>query len=101
MYLRGSACAMVGFLESFGLIETPTPGSFALLRAGRIDSVKDGRGSALDFLVAVVGSLVGGAIVWSGISGMGMVAMFVIGGTSAVIAIVAQRTLWPSTRTEI
>ena len=61
-----------------------------------------GHGFLIDLTVAVVGSFVGGAIVWSSIStGVGMLAMFGIGCASAAVAIVAQRAVWPSRSTGI
>jgi uncharacterized membrane protein YeaQ/YmgE (transglycosylase-associated protein family) len=52
-----------------------------------------------DLLVALVGSLVGGSIVWASTSArLGMVAMFVIGCGGAALLIFAQRAWWPSRR---
>ena len=59
----------------------------------------DGHGLLGDLVVGLVGSLVGGTLVWGGISSnMGMVAMFGIGGAGAALAIAAQRAAWPSPR---
>jgi uncharacterized membrane protein YeaQ/YmgE (transglycosylase-associated protein family) len=64
----------------------------ALRRAG-------GPGLLGDLLVALVGSLVGGSVVWASTSTPpGMVAMFGIGCGGAALMIIAQRALWTSRR---
>ena len=56
-----------------------------------------GYGFILDMVLGLIGSLIGGAIVWVFISSnIGMPAMLVIGGAGAALAIVAQRRLWRS-----
>jgi uncharacterized membrane protein YeaQ/YmgE (transglycosylase-associated protein family) len=58
-----------------------------------------GYGLIHDMLFGLVGSVVGGAAVWVAISSdAGMLAMFLIGCGGAVLAIVAQRTFWRSSR---
>ena len=52
-----------------------------------------------DLLVALVGSLVGGSVVWASTSTLpGMVAMFGIGSGGAALMIIVQRALWTSRR---
>jgi uncharacterized membrane protein YeaQ/YmgE (transglycosylase-associated protein family) len=58
-----------------------------------------GYGFIPDMGIGLIGSVVGGWIVWVLIStGAGMPGMFVIGCAGAVLAIVAQRRLWRSLR---
>ena len=54
-----------------------------------------GYGFLPDMALAVVGSVLAGALVWAAISvNAGMLGMFVIGGVGALLAIIAQRGLW-------
>jgi hypothetical protein len=56
-----------------------------------------GRGFLADLGIALVGSIIGGVIVWSSIStALGMLAMFGIGCGGGAQAIIVQRTVWPS-----
>lgn len=56
-----------------------------------------GHGLLVDLGIAFGGSVIGGGLVVGGIStGLGMVAVFSIGCGGAVLAIVAQRMVWPS-----
>jgi uncharacterized membrane protein YeaQ/YmgE (transglycosylase-associated protein family) len=56
-----------------------------------------GYGFIFDMVFGLVGSVVGGAIVWVFISSdTGMLAMLVIGCVGAALAIAAQRRLWRS-----
>jgi uncharacterized membrane protein YeaQ/YmgE (transglycosylase-associated protein family) len=56
-----------------------------------------GYGFIFDMVLGLIGSVVGGAIVWVFISSsIGMPAMLVIGGAGAALAIAAQRRLWRS-----
>jgi uncharacterized membrane protein YeaQ/YmgE (transglycosylase-associated protein family) len=56
-----------------------------------------GYGFIFDMVFGLVGSVVGGAIVWVLISSdIGMPAMLVIGCVGAALAIAAQRRLWRS-----
>lgn len=56
-----------------------------------------GYGFIFDMVFGLVGSVVGGAIVWVFISSdIGMLAMLVIGCVGAALAIAAQRWLWRS-----
>jgi uncharacterized membrane protein YeaQ/YmgE (transglycosylase-associated protein family) len=58
-----------------------------------------GDGFIPDMGLGLIGSVVGGWIVWVLISaGAGMSGMLVIGCAGAALAIVAQRRLWRSTR---
>jgi uncharacterized membrane protein YeaQ/YmgE (transglycosylase-associated protein family) len=58
-----------------------------------------GYGFIHDMGIGLVGSVVGGWIIWSLVStGAGMPGMFLIGGAGAALAIVAQRRLWRSAR---
>jgi uncharacterized membrane protein YeaQ/YmgE (transglycosylase-associated protein family) len=64
----------------------------ALSRAG-------GYGLITDIVVGLVGSVVGGTMVWLLVStAAGMPGMFLIGCAGAALAIVAQRGLWRSLR---
>lgn len=57
-----------------------------------------GHGLLSDLVLGLVGSLAVGGISWVVISSdVGMVAMLVIGGGGAALAIMAQRTVWRST----
>jgi len=57
-----------------------------------------GHGLLSDLVLGLVGSLAVGGIFWVVISSdVGMVAMLVIGGGGAALAIMAQRTVWKST----
>ena len=59
-----------------------------------------GYGFIFDMVFGLVGSVVGGAIVWVFISSdIGMLAMLVIGCIGAALAIAAQRRLWRSAPT--
>jgi hypothetical protein len=54
-----------------------------------------GPGLLGDLLVALMGSLIGGGVVWASSSTpFGMMAMFGIGSGGAALMIVAQRALW-------
>jgi uncharacterized membrane protein YeaQ/YmgE (transglycosylase-associated protein family) len=56
-----------------------------------------GYGFVFDMLLGLIGSVVGGAIVWGLTSGdIGMLAMLLIGCGGAALAIAAQRGLWRS-----
>jgi uncharacterized membrane protein YeaQ/YmgE (transglycosylase-associated protein family) len=56
-----------------------------------------GYGFIFDMVFGLIGSVVGGAIVWVFISSdIGMPAMLVIGSGGAALAIAAQRRLWRS-----
>jgi uncharacterized membrane protein YeaQ/YmgE (transglycosylase-associated protein family) len=56
-----------------------------------------GYGFILDMVLGLIGSVVGGAIVWVLISSdIGMMGMLLIGCGGAALAIVAQRRLWRS-----
>ena len=57
-----------------------------------------GYGLIPDMVLGLVGSVLVGAIVWVVSRDAGMVAMFVIGGAGAALAVVAQRGLWRSPR---
>jgi len=58
-----------------------------------------GYGFVIDMFLGFIGSVVGGAIVWVLTpSGIGMVAMFLIGCGGAALAIAAQRGLFRSAR---
>lgn len=58
-----------------------------------------GHGLIPDMTLGLIGSVVVGTIVWTAVSSeLGMVAMFLIGGGSAGLAIAGQRKLWRSTR---
>lgn len=58
-----------------------------------------GPGFLGDLLVGLAGSVVGGGVVWAGVSTrLGMVAMFSIGCLGAALAIIAQRAMMPSRR---
>jgi uncharacterized membrane protein YeaQ/YmgE (transglycosylase-associated protein family) len=57
-----------------------------------------GPGFLGDLLVGLVGSVVGGSIVWACLDPLGMVAMFSIGCGGAALAIIAQRAMLPSRR---
>ena len=58
-----------------------------------------GYGIIPDMVLGLVGSIVGGGIVWLVISGdAGMVAMFSIGCAAAALMIIAQRSFWRSAR---
>jgi uncharacterized membrane protein YeaQ/YmgE (transglycosylase-associated protein family) len=58
-----------------------------------------GYGFIPDLGLGLFGSVVLGAAVWVVVSGgAGMVVMFLVGSAGAALAIVAQRTLWRSTR---
>ena len=57
-----------------------------------------GHGLLSDLVLGLVGSLAVGGIFWVAISSdVGMVAMLVIGGGGAALAIMAQRAVWKST----
>jgi uncharacterized membrane protein YeaQ/YmgE (transglycosylase-associated protein family) len=59
----------------------------------------DGYGLILDMVLGLIGSAVVGSTVWVVISGeAGMLAMFLIGGGGAALAIAAQRRCWRSAR---
>ena len=65
------------------------------------EAVSRARGYGLipDMVLGLVGSIVGGGIVWLVISGdAGMVAMFSIGCAAAALMIIAQRSFWRSAR---
>ena len=56
-----------------------------------------GHGLLGDLVLGLVGSLAVGGIFWVAVSSnVGMVAMLVIGGGGAALAIMAQRTVWKS-----
>jgi uncharacterized membrane protein YeaQ/YmgE (transglycosylase-associated protein family) len=56
-----------------------------------------GYGFIVDMVLGLIGSMVGGAIVWVLISSnIGMLAMLLIGCGGAALAIAAQRQLWRS-----
>jgi hypothetical protein len=58
-----------------------------------------GYGFLADMSIALVGSVVVGGIVLGAVStGLGMVAMFAVGCGGALLAIVAQRSVWRSSR---
>jgi uncharacterized membrane protein YeaQ/YmgE (transglycosylase-associated protein family) len=58
-----------------------------------------GYGFKSDMVVGLIGSVIGGTVVWVFVStGAGMPGMFLIGCAAAVVAIVAQRGLWRSSR---
>jgi hypothetical protein len=58
-----------------------------------------GYGFLGDLSIALAGSVIVGGIVLGGIaSGLGMAAMFSIGCGGAALAIIAQRSFWPSRR---
>jgi uncharacterized membrane protein YeaQ/YmgE (transglycosylase-associated protein family) len=58
-----------------------------------------GRGLLLDMVVGLIGSVLVGGIIWVVVSHeAGMLGMFVIGAAGAGLAVVAQRSLWRSTR---
>lgn len=58
-----------------------------------------GHGLIPEMVVSVAGSVLAAAIVWSIVSHLpGMLAMFVIGCAGAGLAVVGQRSLWPSPR---
>jgi hypothetical protein len=64
----------------------------AIRRAG-------GYGFLVDLSIAIGGSVILGGIVLNGFSSsLGMVTMFGIGCVGAVLALMAQRTVWPSRR---
>jgi uncharacterized membrane protein YeaQ/YmgE (transglycosylase-associated protein family) len=68
------------------------------------EALRHARGPGLlgDLLVGLAGSVVGGSVVWSSVSTrLGMVAMFSIGCCAAALAIIAQRTMLPSTRSAV
>ena len=57
-----------------------------------------GHGLLSDLVLGLVGSLAVGGIFWVAISSdVGMVAMLVIGGGGAALALMAQRAVWKST----
>jgi uncharacterized membrane protein YeaQ/YmgE (transglycosylase-associated protein family) len=61
-----------------------------------------GYGFIFDMVFGLVGSVVGGAIVWVFVSSdIGMPAMFAIGCAGAALAIAAQRRLWRSALLEV
>ncbi len=65
------------------------------------EAVSRARGFGLipDMVLGLVGSIVGGGIVWFVISsGAGMMTMFLIGCAAAALMIIAQRTFWRSAR---
>ena len=65
------------------------------------DAVSRRRGYGLipDMVLGLVGSVFGGGIIWLVIAGdAGMVPMFLIGCAAATVMIIAQRSLWRSTR---
>lgn len=58
-----------------------------------------GYGFLVDLSIALAGGVIVGGLVLGGFSAVpGMVAMFTIGCVGAALAIVAQRTVWPSKR---
>lgn len=58
-----------------------------------------GYGLVSDMVVGVIGSVLVGGIIWVVVShAPGMLGMFVIGCVGAGLAVVAQRSLWRSTR---
>jgi uncharacterized membrane protein YeaQ/YmgE (transglycosylase-associated protein family) len=60
-----------------------------------------GYGFLPDMTLGLVGSVVAGALAWSALSpNTGMLAMCVIGGVGAALAIFAQRSVWYPGRTE-
>ena len=62
-------------------------------------SPADGYGLILDMVLGLIGSVVVGTAVWLVISGDArMLGMFLIGGGSAALAIVAQRRCWRPAR---
>jgi uncharacterized membrane protein YeaQ/YmgE (transglycosylase-associated protein family) len=65
------------------------------------EAVSRARGYGLipDMVLGLVGSVVGGGIVWFVISNeAGMVTMFLVGCAAATLMIVAQRSFWRSAR---
>ena len=66
----------------------------AISRAG-------GHGLIPDIAVGLVGSVLAGGIAWGVVSSdAGMLEMLLIGCAGAVLAVIAQRRLWRSTRLE-
>ena len=60
-----------------------------------------GYGFVLDTVLGLIGSVIGGAIVWVVISSdIGMLAMLLIGCGGLALAIAVQRRLWRSTYSE-
>ena len=58
-----------------------------------------GYGLIPDMMAGLIGSVLVGGIIWAVVSREpGMLGMFVIGGAGAGLAVVAQRSLWRSTR---
>jgi uncharacterized membrane protein YeaQ/YmgE (transglycosylase-associated protein family) len=65
------------------------------------EAVSRARGYGLirDMILGLIGSVVGGGIVWLVISSeSGMVTMFLIGCAAAALMIIAQRSFWRSAR---
>jgi uncharacterized membrane protein YeaQ/YmgE (transglycosylase-associated protein family) len=63
------------------------------------EAVSRARGYGLlpDMMLGLIGSVVGGGILWFVLSGAaGMVTMFVIGCAAAALIIIAQRSFWRS-----
>ena len=62
-------------------------------------SRRGGYGLIADMVVGLIGSVLVGGIIWVVLSNApGMLGMFVIGCAGAGLAIIAQRSLWRSTR---
>jgi uncharacterized membrane protein YeaQ/YmgE (transglycosylase-associated protein family) len=62
-------------------------------------SPADGHGFIHDMVVGLIGSVVGGTIVWIVVSNeVGMLAMLLIGCGGATLAIIAQRRFWRGAR---
>ena len=58
-----------------------------------------GYGFIPDMVLGVIGSVIGGGTVWVVVSSdAGMLGMFLIGCAGAALAIIAQRSVWRSTR---
>jgi uncharacterized membrane protein YeaQ/YmgE (transglycosylase-associated protein family) len=65
------------------------------------EAVSRARGYGLlpDMILGLVGSVVGGGLVWFLLSGdAGMITMFTIGCAAAALIIIAQRSFWRSAR---
>jgi uncharacterized membrane protein YeaQ/YmgE (transglycosylase-associated protein family) len=72
-----------------------------LLSGWTAEAVSHTRGYGLipDMVLGIIGSAVVSATVWFAVSsGAGMLTMFLIGCAGATLAIVAQRSVWRSTR---
>jgi uncharacterized membrane protein YeaQ/YmgE (transglycosylase-associated protein family) len=65
------------------------------------EAVSRARGYGLlpDMILGLIGSVVGGGLVWFLLSGdAGMITVFIIGCAAAVVIIIAQRSFWRSAR---